>query len=126
MKRLATVPVVLLLTGCGPTFPTIDGVALREAVAQVQAATVQACQYLPTNETVVAILTTGEVLETAYNIARQICDAVTETVSAVGPAQMQEPRLGDADQCPMVRGVCVEGRFIAPKQSDRPQEDVGP
>lgn len=114
-KRIASIALaaLLALTGCGPTFPTIDSAALREAVAQVQAATVEICKYLPTNETVVGILTqTHAVVETAYAIAQQICSAVTEVAP---PPLVQNRRLGDEEQCPMVRGVCIEGRFVAPE-----------
>src|SRR5262245_58243345 len=119
MKKIVALSLTFALAGCGPSFPTIDTAALREAVAQVQAKTVQICQYLPTNETVVAILTSSDILETAYNIASQICHAVEEKVPPLSPTQMQEPRMGDEGQCPMVRGVCIEGRFIGkeePKQ----------
>lgn len=109
----ASLGAVLLLTGCGPSFPTIDSQALAEAVAQVQKHTVQICQYLPTNNSVIGILTASNpIIETAFNIAKQICDAVTATVPPLAPAQMGEKRLGDDRQCPMVRGVCVEGQFI--------------
>jgi hypothetical protein len=121
MKRLPAYPlaVTLALAGCGPSFPTIDSQALREAVAQVQAATVQACNYLPTNQTVIGILTgTHAVVETAIAIAQQICAAVQETAP---PELIQNRRLGDEDQCPMVRGVCIEGRFLT-----KPAAEPGP
>jgi hypothetical protein len=121
MKRLALIAVVLPLAGCGPSFPTIDSQALAEAVAQVQAHTVQICQYLPTNNAVIGILTASNpIVETAYNIAKQICEAVTETVPPLAPAQMGEKRLGDERQCPMVRGVCIDGQFVKPKDGPTP------
>ena len=113
MKRLALMFVVLPLAGCGPSFPTIDSAALAEAVSQVQKHTVQICAYLPTNNSVIGILTASNpIVETAFSIATQICDAVTATVPPISPAQMGEKRLGDDRQCPMVRGVCVEGQFV--------------
>ena len=119
MRQMIAIPLAatIALTGCGPTFPTIDSAALREAVAAVQANTVEICQYLPTNESVVSILTASDILETAYQIATQICNAVTE---AAPPPLVQNPRLGDEDQCPMVRGVCIEGRFIG--GANKPEE----
>jgi hypothetical protein len=121
MKRPIVLSLTVMLAGCGPTFPTVDAAALREAVAQVQGYTVEICQYLPTNATVVDILTTSDVLETAYKIASQICSAVTEVVPPLSPAQMQQPRLGDAEQCPMVRGICIEGRFLNPQAGGQQQ-----
>lgn len=113
MKRLAIAAVILPLAGCGPSFPTIDSQALSEAVAQIQKHTVQICAYLPTNNSVVGILTASNpIVETAYNIAKQICDAVTATVPPLEPAQMGEKRLGEERQCPMVRGVCIDGQFL--------------
>jgi hypothetical protein len=113
MKRLAIVAIVLPLAGCGPSFPTIDGSALAEAVAQVRGHTIQICNYFPSDSSLVAILTASSpVVETAYNIAKQICDAVTATVPPLSPAQEMSKRQGDENQCPMVRGVCITGRFI--------------
>jgi hypothetical protein len=116
MKRLALIAVVLPLAGCGPSFPTIDSAALAEAVAQVQKHTVQICAYLPSNNSVVSILTASNpIVETAFAIATQICNAVTATVPPLAPAQMGEKRLGEERQCPMVRGVCIDGQFIQQK-----------
>ena len=58
MKPIAaSVVAALLLTGCGPSFPTIDGQALAEAVAQVRAHTIKICNYVPSDESVIGILT---------------------------------------------------------------------
>lgn len=116
MKRLAAlIAVALPLAGCGPSFPTIDSAALAEAVAQVRVHTIKICSYIPSDQSVIAILTTSvPVLETALKVAQQICDAVTASVPAVSPTQMSEPRRGDQNQCPMVRGVCVTGQFVQP------------
>jgi hypothetical protein len=120
MKRAAWIPLVLLLTGCGPSFPTIDSSALSEAVAQVRGHTVKICSYFPSDDSLISILTASNaVLESAYNLAKQICDAVTASVPAVAPAQMGETRQGDQNQCPMVRGVCITGRFV-----DQPQQEA--
>jgi hypothetical protein len=117
----ASVVATLFLTGCGPSFPTIDSAALAEAVAQVQKHTVQICSYLPSNNSVVSILTASNpIVETALAIATQICTAVTATVPPLSPAQMQEPKRGEQSQCPMVRGVCIEGQFLQPKTEDKP------
>src|SRR5262245_17401851 len=124
MKRVIAISLAgaLALAGCGPSFPTIDSEALKEAVAQVQGYTVQICRYLPTNDSVIGILTSSnDILETAFAIAQQICNAVTERVEAVNPAQAQEPQLGEENQCPMVRGVCIEGRFV-PEGKEGPKQ----
>lgn len=118
----ASIVAALLVTGCGPSFPTIDGAALAEAVAQVRGHTIKICSYIPSDESVIAILTTSvPVLETALKVAQQICDAVTASVPPVSPAQMSEPRRGDANQCPMVRGVCITGQFVPPGTTELPQ-----
>jgi hypothetical protein len=125
MKPIAaSVVASLFLTGCGPSFPTIDSAALAEAVSQVQKHTVQICSYLPSNNSVVSILTASNpIVETAFAIATQICNAVTATVPPVTPTQMQEPKRGEANQCPMVRGVCIEGQFIQPTTKDQAPND---
>ena len=124
--QLAVLP-VLLLTGCGPSFPTIDSEALNAAMAQVRGHTVAICQYLPTNESLIGILTASHpVTETAYNIAKQICDAVTASVPAVNPAQMGEKRQGEENQCPMVRGVCITGRFVDEDTQPAPAPEKAP
>jgi hypothetical protein len=125
MKRLA-IGATLLLTSCGPSFPTIDSSALAEAVSKVQNETVKICSYLPSNNSVVSILTSFHpALETAYAIANQICTAVTATAPPVNPAQLGEKRAGDEQQCPMVRGVCIEGQFVKPGEL-RPETTLPP
>lgn len=122
MKRLAALLVAAPLMGCGPSFPTIDSAALAEAVAQVRGHTVTICSYFPSDSTLISILTASHpAVESAYNIAKQICDAVTASVPDIAPAQMGAQRQGDANQCPMVRGVCITGRFV-----DQPQPETAP
>jgi hypothetical protein len=117
MRRLAALVLAAPLMGCGPSFPTIDSAALAEAVAQVRGQTIKICNYFPSDSSLIGILTASHpVVESAYNLAKQICDAVTATVPAVNPAQMGGMREGDEDQCPMVRGVCITGRFTQPQQ----------
>ena len=113
MKR-AAFAIALFVAGCGPTTPTIDEAAIDAVVAQVKGHTIEICQYLPTNETVVNIITASSpVIEGAYNIAKAICDAVTaDTGSLMDPAQMGTSRAGDKTTCPMVNGVCIEGQWI--------------
>ena len=122
MKPIAaSMAAALFVAGCGPSFPTIDGSALAEAVAQVRGHTIKICQYVPSDESLIGILTASSaVLETALNIAQQICDAVTAKVPPLSPAQMSEPRRGDQSQCPMVRGVCITGQFIEGKAEPAP------
>ena len=129
MKRfLLALTLVAPLLGCGPSFPTIDGQALAEAVAAVREQTVKICRYFPSDESVIGILTSVHpVLETAHSIAKQICDAVTEALPPLSPVQMQNPRRGDDGQCPMVRGVCITGQFISKDQSkpdDEPRTEM--
>jgi hypothetical protein len=115
MKRVAlALAIAAPLFGCGPSFPTIDKAALLEAVAQVRVQTIKVSSYIPSDESLIAILTTElPMAETALSIAQQICAAVTASVPPLTPAQMSQPRLGDANPCPMVRGTCITGQFLA-------------
>ena len=123
MKRLAVVA-VLLLGGCSlETGPSVDTTALNAVITKIQDYTKQICSYIPTDGTVKQILASVDPLaESAYNIAAQICKAVTAEAPAggAGPAVLG---LGEkAESCPMVAGVCIEGAFV-PKE-EAPKENA--
>ncbi len=121
MKRLAIIAFVPLLVSCGPTTPNIDSGALAVAMAKVRGFTVQICNFIPDDSSLTQILTASNpIVEGAYRIAQAICAQVTETIPPLNPAQMGQERLGDGRQCPMVNGVCIEGRFIE-KEKGTPQ-----
>jgi hypothetical protein len=75
-------------------------------VAKVQAATVKACGFLPTAETVVALIPLQHpAKDMAVLLARKICTAVTKSYTA--SRTMGEPKL-----LPEVDGVIIEGEYI--------------
>ena len=119
MRRLAVLVVALPLAGCGVMTPTVDSEAVAVVVAQVQAAAVKICSFLPTDGTVVEIVKATQGGETVLAIANAICKAVTAspTVGALG---------GNTAPCPVVAGVCVEGQFIDPKEYEKIQDDPIP
>jgi len=99
-KFLRVLPLVgtLLVGGCGVTNP-FTGVPIT--AADVQAAAVSACGFLPTAATVANIIAAGNpTLTTATTVAQAICSAVTA----------HGGRLGGA--APNVNGVAVHGRFV--------------
>ena len=100
-KFLCILPVLgtLLVGGCGITNP-LTGTPIT--AADVQAAAVAACGFLPTASTVANIIAAGNPsVNTVTTIAQAICSAV---VGAKGG------RLGGA--APNVNGVAVHGRFV--------------
>jgi hypothetical protein len=116
VKRLALVAAVLLLVGCGKTTPSIDTDSIRAAVSQVRDKTVKICSFLPTTGTVTEILASAvPALDVAQKIAEKICAAVTG--QPVG-----QSLYGAQPQCPMVNGVCVEGKFVDPNKPIEEQE----
>jgi hypothetical protein len=95
----APVAVALALGGCATGSVTATTVAAT--VAQVQQATILACNFLPTAATVASILSGGNPLvSTASAIAQAICTAVTTKAARQG---------GPA---PSVGNVVIHGRFV--------------
>ena len=92
----------LLVAGCGSFTNPFNGQTVTITPADVQAAAVQACGFLPTAATVAGILTASPYLATATAVASAICAAVTPTKSA--------SKLGAA--VPMVNGVVVHGKWV--------------
>lgn len=98
MKNLIGICLMgVALAGCDPQVET----------KKVQGATVSACQYLPTAETVANIAKSFyspaiPYVDTASSIADKICGAVTNIPLADGPG----------DHLPRVNGVVVKGKFV--------------
>ena len=114
MKAIAaSIAAALMLAGCGQTTPSVDSEALSVVVGKIQKTAVEICKFLPTDETVVKIITASAPGETAYTIAEAICKAVMAADTEGAPSNAA----GRA-QCPMTAGVCIEGQFVteAPKE----------
>jgi hypothetical protein len=98
---LRVLPLVgtLLVGGCGVISNPFTGAPIT--AADVQAAAVAACGFLPTAATVANIIAAGNpAVATVSTIAQAICSAVTA----------KGGRLGGA--APNVNGVPVHGRFV--------------
>ena len=95
-------PLALLLAGCGTFTNPFNGQTVTITAADVQAAAVQACNFLPTASTVASIISASPMVATAGQIAALICQAVVPT--------KQAGRLGAA--VPTVNGVQVHGRWV--------------
>ncbi len=99
-KLLLAIPLAAALTfgGCATTGGNVN------VIEQVRQAAVAVCGFLPTVETVAAILASGNpIVATASGIANAICDAVTHlppmTARRGAPA-------------PSVAGVVIHGKFV--------------
>lgn len=99
---LATLLSVPLLTGCATT-GGVPG-AGQEFVTQVTAITRAACAFLPTAETVLAILAAGQ-FTAPVAIANAICSAVTapKPLTAARGVRAAPPKVGN---------VTVKGQFV--------------
>jgi hypothetical protein len=100
--RMGLLGAALLTAGCTPgTLPQL----VVPTVAQVQAATVQACSYLPDVVAVANIISaTNTMISTAAGIASQICSVVFAPPKSAA-------RFGAT--LPTVNGVVVTGHFVA-------------
>ena len=97
-------PLVLFLTLGGCT--TTGGVSpdAKAFLEQVRQSAVAVCGFLPTIDTVAAIIATGNpIVATVSGLANAICAAVT----ALPPVQL---RRGAAP--PTVAGVVIHGKFV--------------
>ena len=98
---LKVLPLVgtLFVAGCGTTNPFTGSVITP---ADVQAAAVSACGFLPTVSSVAALITASPAVGTAVGIASLICAAV---VPAKSSARLRAV-------APTVNGVVIHGRFV--------------
>lgn len=97
MKRLFLLPLLLLfmLAGCQTVgLPPVGG------TKDVQAAIVRACGFLPTIQTVAALL--GKNLSIP-EIVSKVCAAVTTRPMAEGPGKRRAAK---------VAGVTIKGKFV--------------
>jgi hypothetical protein len=100
--RLALIAALALsLTGCS----LFEGEgSLESRVKDIQKYTVELCKYLPTAQSVTAIVTASNPAVTGgFAIAQAICVAVSRQAST---ATLYK------DTCPRVNGVCVEGVHV--------------
>jgi hypothetical protein len=75
-------------------------------VAKVQAATVKACGFLPTAETVIALIPLQHpAKDLAVVLAKKICTAVTKSYTA-------SRTMGEKKMLPEVDGVLIEGEYV--------------
>lgn len=76
-----------------------------KTIAQIQAATVKLCGFLPYAQTVAALLSANPAVATASAVATKICEAVNA------------PKVsGLISAPPMIGDVVIEGEFIKPKE----------
>jgi hypothetical protein len=88
----------------GSPAPTAGGSNAGAIVSQVQSATVAACKFLPTAQTVLNIVSTFtdvSALGPVASVAQAICNAVAAPPGRLG-------RRGT----PRVHGVAIKGRFV--------------
>ena len=100
LLKVAAVVGMMSLGGCA----TMGGLS-APTVAQVQAAAVAACSFLPTAATVANIIAAGNPLvTTAGAIAQAICSALASS-SVRSSARLRATQ-------PMVGNVVIHGRFL--------------
>ena len=98
MKR-AIFALTLILAGC-------SGSSLADKVKSVQDEAVKLCAYLPTANSVSAIITAGNPTVVGISaVANAICTAV------INWQKDQVTPNSFATGCPKVNGICVEGQF---------------
>ena len=92
---------------------------LQDFIAQVQTTTSAVCSFLPTAETIAAIVATGNpIVTTAAAVADAICKSVTSIVVApppVAPGGSVKTAAGvrrAAPVTPTVAGVVIHGKFL--------------
>ena len=105
MKRLIFAGIILL-GGC-------TGTSLTDTVKAIQDETVKLCSYLPTVNSVSAIISAGNPAVIGVSaVANAICTAVINWKTA------QATPNSFATECPKVNGVCVEGEFTKPMKGN--------
>jgi hypothetical protein len=103
MRALALLP-LLAFAACTPD-PSL--------ITQAQQASMLACAFLPTAETVANIIATNNAaVSTAEQIAGAICAAVKNSGATSIAATQPTALLSPTSPAPTVFGVAVHGRFI--------------
>jgi PBP1b-binding outer membrane lipoprotein LpoB len=110
MKKLsiiAALAVAVLSAGCSET--------QNDQVAKIREFTVRLCSFMPSVQSVTAILAAANPAVTGtLQIATAICDAVSDTpVPPPGVASLKSD-----GECPKVNDVCVEGEWVAPGEKE--------
>lgn len=102
------------VTGLVSWFMGLFGVVTTDTdeVVKIQAAAVRLCGFLPTVETVVALIgavapVPGASMGTV--VAKRICEAVTKSKAAMKV-------LGSEPLKPIIDGVVIEGEWVNPKE----------
>ena len=102
MKFIRVLPLAVLLAACGITNP-FTGQAVT--AADVSAAAVAACGFLPTVQTVETMLNANSTVQTAQAIAQAICSLATAKAGKLGGAPMAPGMI-------IPVGFVVHGKFV--------------
>ena len=103
LRIFLALALLALLTGC-------ESNTLAKQVKEVQDKAVELCAYLPSFNSVSAILTAGNPTAIGINaVANAICTAVIQWKDHQTNALVTD--------CPRVNGVCVQGQFVQPKEN---------
>lgn len=120
MKRLLIASLTLILAGCG-YFGGGGSASNEELIARLQAATVDACAFLPSLSSVAALvgafdLTAGSSTGAIIAAGGQICEAIGPMLKG---APMGEPK----KMTITVNGKVIEidGVFVSPKAAPEPK-----
>jgi precorrin-3B methylase len=106
--KVAVVAASLAVAGC--SWLPWQGGNVEAQVAEVQELCKRACSFLPTAQTVAAIISAGDpTVAGASAIAKAICDQVTKAI-AENPALKTLPKT--EAECPYgkVAGACIDGK----------------
>lgn len=113
MKSLLKVGVVAIALGlAGCSLLPWQGGDVNAQITEVQDLCKKACSFLPTAQTVAAIITAGDpTVAGASAIAKAICDQVSKALEA-NPELKTAPKA--AEECPFgkVAGVCIDGKPV--------------
>jgi hypothetical protein len=108
--KIAVVAAGVALAGC--SLLPWQGGDVNAQVAEVQELCKKACSFLPTAQTVAAIISAGDpTVAGASAIAKAICDSVSAHLAA-NPELKTAPQ--KEEKCPWgeVAGVCIEGKPV--------------
>lgn len=108
-KLILAAAIGLTLAGCETTM-TAEKIAT--AIAQIRAATVAACGFLPTVDTVANIVAAdNSSVQRASQVANAICQAVSPLNAAAA-----DRRIAQTVTKPTVNGVVIKGKWVKRKK----------
>ncbi|WP_143744638.1 hypothetical protein [Mesorhizobium prunaredense] len=97
--QIGLIGITLIVTGCTTATPPAGGNRTSSIVSDATAQARSLCAFVPTAETILALIATGQPqLTIAAGIAKAICNAVV-------------PKPGSAPGTPTVAGVVIKGSF---------------